>query len=255
MANKDFILIGIGSSAGGLEALQIMLSRIKDDLNCSYIIAQHLSPTHRSMMVDLLGRIANIPVVEVQNGMVIKSKTIYMTPENTDIYVASGKIYLKNIESTYGPKPSVNYFFNSLAQAYGSKSIGVILSGTGSDGAFGIRSIKAAGGITFAQSPQSSKYDGMPISAINTGKVDIVSPIEIISDEIAKVIVNLGKNVGENINDAVVAQIYRIIFEEKGVDFSQYKKSTIIRRIERRIAAVKMSTLNDYLDYLSTNVE
>ncbi|MDZ7818301.1 MAG: CheR family methyltransferase [Aliarcobacter sp.] len=255
MPNKDLILVGIGSSAGGLEALQVMLSKITDNLNCSYIIAQHLSPTHRSMMVELLGRISNIPVVEVQNGMVIKSKTVYMTPENTDIYVSNGKIYLKSIESTYGPKPSVNYFFNSLAQAYGSKSIGVILSGTGSDGAFGIRAIKAAGGITFAQSPQSAKYDGMPISAINTGKVDIVSPIDTISDEIAKVITNLGKNVSENINDMVIAQIYRIIFEEKGVDFSQYKKSTIIRRIERRIAAVKMSTLNDYVDYLSTNVE
>lgn len=150
MALKDLVVVGIGSSAGGLEALQIMLSKLSDNLNCSYIIAQHLSPTHRSMMVDLLSRITNIPVIEVQNGMVIKSKTIYMTPENTDIFVSNGKIYLKSIEHTYGPKPSVNYFFNSLAQAYGSKSIGVILSGTGSDGAFGIRAIKASGGITIA---------------------------------------------------------------------------------------------------------
>ncbi len=255
MAIKDFVLVGIGSSAGGLEALQIMLSKISDDLNCSYIIAQHLSPTHRSMMVELLSRITNLPVIEVQNGMVIKPKSIYMTPENTDIYVSNSKIYLKNIESTFGPKPSVNYFFNSLAQAYGSKSIGVILSGTGSDGAFGIRAIKAAGGITFAQSPQSAKYDGMPNSAINTGKVDIVSPIDVIADEIGRVIKNLGKNVGESINETIISQIYRIIFEEKGVDFSQYKKSTIIRRIERRISAVRMSSLNDYVDYLINNKE
>jgi len=255
MATKDLVVVGIGSSAGGLEALQIMLSKVSDNLNCCYIIAQHLSPTHRSMMVELLSRITNIPVVEVQNGIVIKTKTIYMTPENTDIYVNNSKIYLKNVDSTYGPKPSVNYFFNSLAQAYGSQAIGVILSGTGSDGAFGIRAIKASGGITIAQSPQSAKYDGMPISAINTGKVDIVSSIDDIATEIARVIDNLGKNIGDSINETFMQQIYRIIFEEKGVDFSQYKRSTIVRRIERRLAAVRVETLNEYVDYLKTNPE
>ncbi len=252
---KDLVVVGIGSSAGGLEALQILLSKVSNELNCSYIIAQHLSPTHRSMMVDLLSRITNIPVIEVQNGMVIKAKTIYMTPENTDIFISSGKIYLKSIQNTYGPKPSVNYFFNSLAQSYGSKSIGIILSGTGSDGAFGIRSIKAAGGITIAQSPLSAKYDGMPVSAINTGKVDIVAPIEKIANEIARIVDNLGKNVADSINNSIFSQIYRIIFEEKGVDFSQYKKNTLVRRIERRLSAVKIDNLNDYVDYLKSNIE
>lgn len=255
MVPKELVVVGIGSSAGGLEALQVMLSKLSDNLNCSYIIAQHLSPTHRSMMVELLSRITNIPVIEVQNGMVIKAKTIYMTPENTDIFVSNGRIYLKSIEHTYGPKPSVNYFFNSLAQTYGSKSIGVILSGTGSDGAFGIRAIKAAGGITIAQSPQSAKYDGMPISAINTGKVDIVASIENISNEIARIVDNLGKNVADSINSSIISQIYKIIFEEKGVDFSQYKKNTLTRRIERRLAALKIETLNDYVDYLKMNID
>ncbi len=255
MSSKDLVVVGIGSSAGGLEALQVMLSKLSDNLNCSYIIAQHLSPTHKSMMVELLSRITNIPVIEVQNGMVIKAKTIYMTPENSDIFVSNGRIYLKSIEQTYGPKPSVNYFFNSLAQTYGSKSIGIILSGTGSDGAFGIRAIKASGGITIAQSPQSAKYDGMPISAINTGKVDIVSPIENISNEISRIVDNLGKNVADSINSNIISQIYRIIFEEKGVDFSQYKKNTLTRRIERRLAALRIETLNDYVDYLKVNID
>ncbi len=255
MITKDLVVVGIGSRAGGLEALQVMLSKLSDNINCSYIIAQHLSPTHRSMMVELLSRITNVPVIEVRNAMVIKPKTIYMTPENTDIFVSNGKVYLKSIEHTYGPKPSVNYFFNSLAQAYGSKSIGIILSGTGSDGAFGIRAIKAAGGITIAQSPQSSKYDGMPISAINTGKVDIVAPVENIPNEIARIVDNLGKNVADSINSSIISQIYRIIFEEKGVDFSQYKKNTLIRRIERRLAALKIETLNDYMDYLKINID
>lgn len=255
VALKDLIVVGIGSSAGGLEALQILLSKLSNDLNCSYIIAQHLSPTHRSMMVDLLARITNLPVIEVQNAMLIKAKTIYITPENTDIYVSNGKIYLKSIQNTYGPKPSVNYFFNSLSQAYGTKSIGIILSGTGSDGAFGVRAIKASGGITIAQSPLSAKYDGMPVSAINTGKVDIVVPIDKIANEISRIVDNLGKNIGDNINNSLISQIYKIIFEEKGIDFSQYKKSTLIRRIERRLAALKIENLNDYLDYLKLNVE
>jgi len=255
MSKNEMVVVGIGSSAGGLEALQILLSKLEDIPNCSYIIAQHLSPTHRSMMVELLNRVTNIPVIEVQNGIVIKPKTIYMTPENTDIYIGNGKIYLKAIESTYGPKPSVNYFFNSLAQTYGSKSIGIILSGTGSDGAFGIRAIKAAGGITITQSPATAKYDGMPNSAINTGKVDIVVPIDAMADEIGRIVKNLGKNVGDSINERSLQQIYRIIFDEKGVDFSQYKRNTLIRRIERRMAALKVDTMGDYLDTLKGDVE
>lgn len=255
MAKHELIVVGIGSSAGGLEALQIFLSKLDDIPNCSYIIAQHLSPTHRSMMVELLNRITNIPVIEVQNGIVIKAKTIYMTPENTDIYINNGKLYLKAIESTYGPKPSVNYFFNSLAQTYGSRSIGIILSGTGSDGAFGIRAIKAAGGITIAQSPSTAKYDGMPISAINTGKVDLVVPIDVMALEISRLVKNLGKNVGDSINDRLLQNVYRLIFDEKGVDFSQYKRNTLIRRIERRMAALKVETLKDYLDILKGDIE
>lgn len=108
--SKDLVVVGIGSSAGGLEALQIMLEKLDEIDNCAYIIAQHLSPTHRSMMVELLTRVTNIPVIEVKNGMLIKAKTVYMTPENTDVYIKSGKLYLKTIEQAFGPKPSVNYF-------------------------------------------------------------------------------------------------------------------------------------------------
>ena len=154
--SKELVVVGIGSSAGGLEALQIMLANLPEIENCSFIIAQHLSPTHKSMMVELLSRITNIPVIEIQNGMIIKPKTIYMTPENTDIAVNNGRIYLKSIEQAFSPKPSVNYFFSTLAADFKERAIGVILSGTGSDGAYGIRSIKAEGGITLAQSPMSA---------------------------------------------------------------------------------------------------
>ncbi len=248
MNNKnELVVVGIGASAGGLEALQILLTNLPDIENCSFIIAQHLSPTHKSMMVELLSRTANIPVVEVQNGMIIKAKTIYMTPENTDIYIKNSKIYLRNMEQSFGPKPSINYFFNSLATSFKKRAIGVILSGTGSDGSFGIRTIKAEGGITLAQEPNTAKYDGMPLSAINTGKVDLVVSIDKLSNEIERIINTIDSNFDITSNERLLQQIYRVIFDEKGVDFSLYKKNTIIRRIERRLAALKIESLSKYV--------
>lgn len=255
MMGKELVVVGIGSSAGGLEALQILLSNLPDIENCSYIIAQHLSPTHKSMMVELLNRVTNLPVVEVSNGLKIKPKTIYMTPENTDIFLKEGKIFLKNIEQAFGPKPSVNYFFSSLASEFKQKSIGIILSGTGSDGAYGIRAIKAEGGITIAQSPDSSKYDGMPLSAINTGKVDLVVSIENLALEIERIVKTLDIDIQSSMNERLLQQIYRLVFEEFGVDFSQYKASTIVRRIERRMATLKIIELKDYLDILVSSKE
>ena len=255
MNSKELIVVGIGSSAGGLEALQIVLAKISNVENCAFIIAQHLSPTHKSMMTELLSRITKIPVIEIKNGMKIKKHTIYMTPENSDVYVAAGKIFLTNIEQTYGPKPSINYLFNSLAEAFGSKAMGIILSGTGSDGAFGIRAIKANGGITIAQSPATAKYDGMPVSAINTGKVDLVVSVDNISEELHRIVHNLESGVVENINESITSQMYQIIFDEKGVDFSQYKKSTLVRRIQRRLATLKIASLAEYVQHLRENKE
>jgi len=245
---KDLVVVGIGSSAGGLEALQIMLSNLPEIANCSYIIAQHLSPTHKSMMVELLSRVTDIPVMEIKNGIIIKPKTIYMTPQNTDIAVSNGRIYLKSVEQAFSPKPSVNYFFSSLANDFKERAIGVILSGTGSDGAYGIRSIKAEGGITLAQSPGSAKYDGMPLSAINTGKVDLVVSIDELAQEIANIVSSLGKDIKIDEDERTLQQIFRVLFDAYGVDFSLYKKNTVHRRLERRIAALKLESLQDYYD-------
>jgi|GEM_PF-377452 len=253
--SEGIVVVGFGSSAGGLEALQGVFSQMLPIPNCAFIIAQHLSPTHKSMMVDLLTRVTSLPVMEAKNGLVIRPKTIYMTPENTDIYVKDGKIFLKNLMQAFGPKPSVNYFFSSLATAYQDRSIGVILSGTGSDGAFGVRAIKAEGGITLAQSPETSKYDGMPNSAINTGKVDVVVPIENIASEIKSIIENMGKPLDELLDESNLSKIYKMLFAEKGVDFSLYKSSTVVRRIERRLGALKIDSLSTYVQTLKDSPE
>lgn len=248
---NDLIVVGIGSSAGGLEALQKFLGSMDEVDNLAFIVTQHLSPTHRSMMVELLQRETTIPVLEIKNGMVIKAKTIYITPENTDIYVQNSKIYLKNIQQAFGPKPSVNYFLTSLAQDFQERSIGVILSGTGSDGSYGVRAIKAEGGITIAQSPKSSKYDGMPISAINTGKVDMVADIEDLASEVGRLAYSIDhKTISTNMTLNHMQNLFKILFEETSVDFSEYKKSTLTRRISRRMAALKIESLGQYISEL-----
>ena len=252
-STNEMVVVAIGSSAGGLEALQELFRNIANDLNCAYIVAQHLSPTHKSMMVDLISKVANIPAVEIKNGMLIRPKTIYITPENSDVYVEKNKIYLKSIEQTHGPKPSVNYFFNSLAQAYAHNAIALILSGTGSDGAFGIRAVKANGGITIAQSPESAKYDGMPTSAINTRKVDLVIPIEKMADEMQRLVQDGRKKVTGDLNSQAMQKVYQKLFEKSGVDFSQYKKNTITRRIDRRLGALHFESLDQYLEYIQNH--
>ncbi len=250
---NDLVVVGLGSSAGGLEALQTMLEKLPQIPNCAYIIAQHLSPTHKSMMVELLSRSTHLAVIEAKNGLRITPKTIYVTPENTDIYIKNGKIFFKTLEQSFGPRPSVNYFLSSLANEYEHRAIGVILSGTGSDGAYGIRAIKANGGITIAQAPATAKYDGMPLSAINTGKVDLVVPIDKLSTEIETLVDTIDKNIALSIDDRILNQLYRAIFENKGVDFSLYKKNTLIRRIERRLSALKVDNLHEYLKIIESN--
>ena len=253
---KKLVVVGIGSSAGGLEALQKLFTSLDNVENMAFVVAQHLSPNHKSMMVELLQRVTGIPVLEIKNGMVIKERTIYITPENTDIYISDGKIYLKNIHHTFGPKPSVNYFFTSLAGDFKERAIGIILSGTGSDGSYGVRAIKAEGGITIAQSPQSSKYDGMPISAINTGKVDTIIPIDNMASEVQRLAHSIdNRDIATNLTQNHMQNLFKILFEETSVDFSEYKKSTITRRIQRRMAALKIENLPDYIKELEMSSE
>ena len=210
------------------------------------IVTQHLSPTYKK----LLSRVTEIPVIEAKNGNVIKEKIIYITPENTDIYVKDAKIYLKSLEQSIGPKPSVNYFFNSLAKDFGNRAIGVILSGTGSDGAYGIKTIKSEGGITISQTSKTAKYDGMPNSEIETGKVDLVVPIEKLGSEVENIISKLDLTISSKNDETSLQYLYRVLFENYGVDFSLYKDTTVFRRIERRITALRIDSLSQYIKYI-----
>lgn len=257
---ENFKVIGIGASAGGLEALQNFLSHLPSELReHAFIIAQHVSPTYKSMLVTLLSKVANIPVIEAVNGGDLLPGFIYITPPDTEIILASGKFVLRKPTYSAGPKPSIDTLFHSIAENYKSRAIGVILSGTGTDGTLGISNLKAVGGCTIVQEPKTSKFDGMPISAIETGDVDLILPPEEMGEQILshikKPFVSQGK---QEIPDGETEVLYEILLslsKRKGTDFSSYKQTTISRRVEKRIEFLKLPNIEAYQSFLEENPE
>jgi len=254
---KNLVIVGLGASAGGLEALQLFLSNLPSNHdNIAYVVVQHLSPTHKSMMRDLLARETIFDVLEIKSGLAPKANTVYITPPDRDVTLYNGLFRLdKPLDRWIGPKPSVDKFFISLAQEQGEDAVGVILSGTGTDGSQGVRAIRAEGGIAIAQKPEQAKYDGMPASAIQTKSVDYILPAEEIAQEIIHLLrypTSLRVEKGEDDEFNIIFEILR---EHINIDFSQYKKSTVTRRIERRMAAIKATTLTDYISYLKDDKE
>jgi len=249
---KELVIVGLGASAGGLEALTLFLSNLPPQHdNIAYVVVQHLSPTHKSMMRDLLARETTFDVLEIQSGLIPKANTVYITPPDRDVTLKNGLLHLnKPLDRWIGPKPSVDKFFISLAAEKRENAVGVILSGTGSDGSQGVRAIRAEGGIAIAQDPKQAKYDGMPASAIQTKSVDYILKAEEIANEIIHVLRYPNSLRVEKAEEDEFNAIFSILKEHVNIDFSQYKKSTIIRRIERRMAAIKATTIKDYISYL-----
>lgn len=229
-SNRRF-LIGIGASAGGLEAISALVSHLPVDLGASYVIVQHLSPTHRSMLVQLIARETPMTVCEIEHGSEPQPNHIYITPPNRNVILQDGVMLLSEPAAEAVPKPSINHFFTSLAEDRGEDAIAVILSGTGSDGAVGIRAIKASGGLAFAQEPNSAKYTGMPQAAIDTDCVDWVMPPEKIAEEIA-IIVRAQGAIARQDNTPVTPTLRTLlqrVMRHARVDFSGYKESTVWR--------------------------
>ena len=247
-------LVGIGASAGGLEALTSLIAALPVDLGVSYVVMQHLSPTHRSLMVQLLGRETALVVQEVSDGVQPQPDTIYVAPATHNVVLSEGRLRLIETRRDGSPKPSANAFFSSLAVAKGEDAIGVVLSGTGSDGTVGMREIKAAGGFTFAQSPESAKYVGMPQSAIESGCVDWVLAPDAIAKEIAMLVRGqhrpLAPVASPQSASATLKRLLMQVKQKSRIDFSGYKENTLWRRIERRMAACHISTLDAYLQHV-----
>ena len=248
--------VGIGASAGGLEALRDLVRHLNAGVGAIYVVLQHMSPQHKSLLTELIDRETELNVLDVTDGAVPERDCIYISPPNHDVIVRGGRLRLLAPSTELAaPKPSVDRFFRSLAETVGQRAIGIVLSGTGSDGAYGVRAVRAAGGVTIAQSADSAKYDGMPLSAIDTGCVDLVlSPEEIGLNfhRIAKLPRDL-----EGISDEpaadVLAELFKLLRDRTGVDFREYKPSTVRRRIERRMAALEIDSLSDYTEYVASH--
>ncbi|MCP5144625.1 MAG: PAS domain S-box protein [Gammaproteobacteria bacterium] len=249
----DLRLVGIGASAGGLEALRELMESLPS-LGCfSYVIAQHVSPTHVSMLMSLLAPMTSLKVQDLVDKRKPEPGYVYITPPNKDVILENGLLRLTAPTATVGPKPSINRFFDSLANELGSRSLGIILSGTGSDGANGIRAIKAAGGITMAQEPTSAKYDGMPRAAILTGSVDLIVPPAKIGATLTHLL-SVATESAEALDGILdtddYSQIVNLVRMHSAFKLSDYKAPTVKRRIARRMTIVGVATLKEYVAYL-----
>jgi two-component system CheB/CheR fusion protein len=255
---QALLVVGVGASAGGLEAIKGLVAALPASRRLAYVIAQHLSPTHVSMMVDLIGRDCRMPVLEAGPGTRIEPGRIYVTPPNKDIEIVDGRILLSAPTGGGGPKPSINRLFSSLARGYGNTAIGIILSGTGTDGAVGLREIKSVGGIALVQDPAEAKYDGMPQAAIQADAADIVVEV----GEMGEILSGLEQTEGEALGRlgqdrerSVFERIVDLVRRATGIDFSLYKEKSLKRRIRRRMSICRVADMAEYLALMEENAE
>lgn len=254
--------VGIGASAGGLEALQSLFRGLASDIGAAYIIVQHLSPDYESMMPELLGKHTEMHIITVTDGVEVMANTIYLLPPKKNLIVAEGKLLLTDTIPEQGINLPIDIFFRSLAQDQLHKTIGIILSGTGSDGSRGIKALKEVGGLILVQDPDEAKFDGMPNSAINTGLVDLISSSDSMGEKLQNYIKHpvIGGNT-ESLravlagNESAMEEIFSLLKMKSEIDFAKYKASTVARRIERRMVVNQINSLSDYLTLLFKNQE
>jgi two-component system CheB/CheR fusion protein len=255
--SEEFPIVGIGASAGGLSAFEAFFAAMpEDDPGMAFVLVQHLARDHKSMLSELIRRYTRMQVFEVEDGMVIKLNCAYIIPPNRDMALVNGALQLLEPTLARGIRLPIDFFFRSLAQDHHERAICIVLSGAGSDGALGVRAVKGEGGMVMAQTPESTEYDGMPRSAIATGMVDFVLPP---NEMPAQLLAYVGHAFGAShapVSSPATPQpdglekIFLLLHSQTGHDFSQYKRSTIVRRVERRMAIHQIDGLEDYLRYM-----
>jgi two-component system CheB/CheR fusion protein len=256
-----FPIVGIGASAGGLAAFEAFFSGMPaaSDPGMAFVLVQHLAPDHKSLLTELIRRYTRMQVFEVEDGMEVQPNCAYIIPPNRDMAFLGGRLQLMEPAAPRGQRLPIDFFFRSLAQGLREQAIGVVLSGTGSDGAQGVRAIKGEGGMVIAQTPASTEYDGMPRSALATGLVDYeLPPVEMPAQISAYVAHAFGKPLQteaspRHATENALRKICILLRAQTGHDFSQYKPSTITRRIERRMAVHQIAVLDAYVRYLQQN--
>ena len=257
---QPFPVVGIGCSAGGLDALKKLFSVMPSDSGMAFVLLQHLDPTHESLMVELLARHTTMNVVQIENDMPVEPDHIHVIPPNTSLTIRNGVLLLGKAVEHRGMRMPVDYFFMSLAEDQQENSICIILSGTGSDGTLGLKEIKARGGLSMVQEPETAQYDGMPRSAIATGLADYVLPVEQMPAALASYVSHsrqLDKLVEPPMveAEAKVNRILTLLHIKTGHDFRCYKKNTLVRRLERRMAVNHINELDDYINHIEKHPE
>ena len=253
-----FCIVGMGGSAGGLEAFEQFFSHLPPDTGLAFVLVPHLEPTHKGMMPELLGRHTKMKVVEVEDGMEVQPNHVYVIPPNADLAILHGKLQVLEPAAPRGLRMPIDFFFRQLAADQKEKAIGIILSGMGSDGTLGLKAIKENSGMAMVQDPASAKYDGMPRSAINTGLVDYVAPAEELPAKLLQYVNHAprppeDRDLPEGEPSAALQKVFVLLRAHTGNDFSCYKNNTISRRIERRMSVHQFDSLPRYVRFLQEN--
>jgi len=255
----SFPIIGIGASAGGLETLETFFAKMSPEANIAFVIIQHLSPNFKSIMASLLAKHTRMAVSEIEDGTTIAPNCVYLNPPNKNVAVFNRTLHLMAPVKKGAINMPIDFFFRSLSEDQKEKAIGIIVSGTASDGTLGIKAIKGEGGMVMVQAPDTAKYDGMPRSAIASDLVDFILPVEKMPETLLNYVKHpFLKSPGEfDIDETNIQHQFQKVFvlirSATGHDFSQYKQTTIQRRIERRLAVHQISKLTDYIGYLLKN--
>lgn len=254
---EPFAIVGIGASAGGLEAFRRLFEKLPNDTHMAFVLVQHLDPGSKSALTEILSRSTSMTISEVENNMVLKPDHVYVIPPAKKMSVTRGVLNLIPREEKKRLFMPIDFFLDSLAKDQGHKAIGVVLSGTADDGSRGLKEIKTVGGITFAQEPETAKFDGMPLNAIATGIVDFVLSPEELATELAGLARSAVYGAPATATDKFLPSsrddlnhILGMLQKARGTDFSCYRELTVRRRILRRMVLHKIPTLSDYADYL-----
>jgi len=256
------VVIGVGASAGGLEALEDFFSHVLTPCSAAFVVVQHLDPTQKSIMSKLLQRITQMKVTQARNRMKVEPNCVYVIPPDKDLSILHGSLFLLDPANRRGLRLPIDFFFRSLADDQRERAVGVILSGMGSDGTIGLRAIKENAGLSLVQSPESAKFDAMPRSAINAGLADIVAPADELPEQIMAFLNHSPRGVPNDVElklkltpASSLEKIVIILRERTGNDFSLYKENTLYRRIERRMGLHQLKSVELYARYLRENLQ
>lgn len=257
------MIVGIGASAGGLEAIEAFLSHVPLPCGLAFIVVQHLDPTHKGILPELLQRTTTMKVTQIRSRMKVKADCVYVIPPNKDLSILHGVLYLLDPVKTQGLRLPIDFFLRSLADDQRERAIGVILSGMGNDGTLGLGAIKKNAGIAVAQEPNSAKFDSMPRSVIDSGIIDIIGQAQELPQRIVDYINHIPSSLTMSYTNSesllplktksALEQIVILLRDRSGNDFSLYKNNTILRRIERRMGLHKVIEINEYIHYLQEN--